>query len=188
MPGLAALLDACVLIPTPLRDTLLLLAEAGFYRPHWSEEILEEVRRNLVKRGMATEAEAQSVINALRAGFPEACARDYAQISLAMTNDPKDRHVLAAAVVSGAPVIVTANLRDFPPSSVAPHGIEVRTPDAFLTELFERDPAGLAALLERQAATLDAESVDVHVLLEKLAVQAPEFARRLGACLSTGGK
>jgi len=40
----AAVLDACVLAPMPLCDTLLRLAEdPAFYRPLWSEEMLREV-------------------------------------------------------------------------------------------------------------------------------------------------
>jgi hypothetical protein len=39
----AAVLDACVLVPTALCDTLLRLAEAGFCRPVLSARILEEV-------------------------------------------------------------------------------------------------------------------------------------------------
>ena len=37
----------------------------------------------------------------------------------AMTNHPKDRHVLAAAARAGAKVMVTYNLKDFPSSSLA---------------------------------------------------------------------
>lgn len=37
-----ALLDACVLVPNSLCDTLLRLAERGFYRPLWSARILDE--------------------------------------------------------------------------------------------------------------------------------------------------
>jgi predicted nucleic acid-binding protein len=39
-----------------------------------------------------------------------------------MTNDPGDRHVLAVAVHSGARIIVTFNLNDFPPIALAPFG------------------------------------------------------------------
>ena len=46
--GPVAVLDACVLYPLPLRDTLLSVAEAGLYEARWSERILDEVERNLV--------------------------------------------------------------------------------------------------------------------------------------------
>jgi hypothetical protein len=39
----SAFLDACILVPISLADTLLRLAEAGLYRPLWSERILDEV-------------------------------------------------------------------------------------------------------------------------------------------------
>lgn len=42
-------LDASVLFPAALRDRLLRAARRGLFRPLWTEEILEEVRRNLVR-------------------------------------------------------------------------------------------------------------------------------------------
>jgi hypothetical protein len=39
-------LDSCVLYPMYLRDTLLRAAEAGLYRVHWSQEILDGALRN----------------------------------------------------------------------------------------------------------------------------------------------
>jgi hypothetical protein len=45
--------------------------------------------------------------------------------------DPGDRHVLAAAIRGRADVIVTRNLRDFPPDRLAPYGIEAQHPDTF---------------------------------------------------------
>lgn len=45
MARFRALLDACVLVPIALADTLLRLAEAGLYRPLWSETIIEEMVR-----------------------------------------------------------------------------------------------------------------------------------------------
>ena len=58
-----------------------------------------------------------------------------------MTNDPKDRHVLAAAVKCRAHFIVTSNLRHFPSESLAEWGVEATHPDEFLLRLYESDPA-----------------------------------------------
>ena len=46
--------------------------------------------------------------------------------------DNDDRHVLAAAIVGRAHVIVTFNLRDFPADALKPYGIEAQHPDEFL--------------------------------------------------------
>lgn len=43
-----AVLDACVLAPMPIADTLLRLAEEpAFYLPRWSDELLSELERTL---------------------------------------------------------------------------------------------------------------------------------------------
>jgi len=42
----------------------------------------------------------------------------------AMTNEPKDGHVIAAAVVSDVQAMVTLNLRDFPLEACQPFAIE----------------------------------------------------------------
>lgn len=42
MARYTAVLDACVLVPIALADTLLRMAERGLYRPLWSQRILEE--------------------------------------------------------------------------------------------------------------------------------------------------
>jgi predicted nucleic acid-binding protein len=46
--------------------------------------------------------------------------------------DPDDRHVLAAALEAQAQVIVTYNLRDFPPDALQPRGLEAQHPDEFI--------------------------------------------------------
>ena len=45
------MLDACVLAPMPLCDTLLRCAEdPALFRVLWSEQILEEVKRTLLQK------------------------------------------------------------------------------------------------------------------------------------------
>ena len=46
--------------------------------------------------------------------------------------DENDRHVLAAAIRSGADAIVTTNLRDFPLIEASKYDVEVLHPDDFL--------------------------------------------------------
>ncbi|WP_206069184.1 PIN domain-containing protein [Kocuria sp. KD4] len=47
-----------------------------------------------------------------------ALVENYESLVPAMTNDPKDRHVLAAAVRSRAELIVTSNQKDFPTTAL----------------------------------------------------------------------
>jgi hypothetical protein len=67
-----------------------------------------------------------------------------------MTNHRKDRHVLAAAIGSHATHVVTDNLRDFPVRS-RPPGVTVVTPDAFLLDLLQHDPAAVTAAVRAMA-------------------------------------
>jgi hypothetical protein len=56
-----------------------------------------------------------------------------------MQNHPKDRHVLAGAVVARAEIIVTDNLKDFPEKVITPLGLEVQKTDNFLLHQFDLD-------------------------------------------------
>jgi hypothetical protein len=87
-----------------------------------------------------------------------------------MQNDPKDRHVAAAAVKAGASVITTANLRDF---RGLPDGLEVQSPDELLCNLFDLDPEGLVTLLRGQVADLRRPPVSLGLLLERLSRVVP---------------
>jgi len=55
-------LDANVLYPFSLRDTLLRAASAALFQIYWSEEILEETRRNLLRSARLTEEQANRLI------------------------------------------------------------------------------------------------------------------------------
>jgi predicted nucleic acid-binding protein len=144
-------LDANVLFPFSLRDTLLRAAAAGYYQIYWSEQILEEARRNLVQRGVVTVEQAEKLFATMRRAFPEAEIRGYEPLVDTMLNAANDRHVAAAAVKVAAQVIVTFNLRDF---HDLPDGINSQSPSDFLVDIFNVDPGGIVELLREQAAAL----------------------------------
>ena len=102
-----ALIDACALVGVLKRNLLLSLAEAGFYRPRWSAEILDEVERALASMFAdkdhvdPTSAAADQRARIERA-FPEALVDqfDAFRAAGAALPDPGDAHVLAAADAS----------------------------------------------------------------------------------------
>jgi hypothetical protein len=173
-----AVLDACVLFPYSLRDLLLRLAEVELYDLCWSDRILEEVRRNLILRYGMTPAQADRLDGHLRAAFDGACANSQLidRIEPTMPNQDSDRHVLAAAVASGAEVVVTANLKHFARCDEV--GVTAMHPDEFLCDLLQLNPEAVDRVLGQQVADLRKPRVSRPELLDWLESKAdvPEFA------------
>ena len=168
-------LDACVLLPMPLADTLLRLAyEPAFYLPRWSHETLREVHRNLVKWGYTTE-QADRRLSKMREAFEDAEVTEYEHLVPAMTNEGDDRHVLAAAVYSGSHAIVTENVKHFPQGSLKPYGIELVTADEFLVNQFHLDSEGVIDKLNAQAQKNGRTLMDLLQLLSSRGT--PNFAQ-----------
>lgn len=93
-----------------------------------------------------------------------------------MRCDPKDRHVLAAAVRGGAERVVTFNLKDFPVGAGAEYGVAITDPDAFLCQLLVEDVGTVIATLEREAAALASPPERITQFLASLTVTVPVFA------------
>jgi hypothetical protein len=92
---LLVLLDACVLIPASLWDTLLRLAEhPRLYVPRWSEEIIAETVRNLQSRIGLASGKTDYLVAQLRKHFADSWVTGYERLIAGMDNHPKDRHVL----------------------------------------------------------------------------------------------
>lgn len=177
----SAVLDASVIYPLPLRDTLLCVAEAGLYEPCWSKRILDEATSNLIADGRATEAQAHHMREAMLAAFDFAAVstEEVASVEPQMTNDPKDRHVLATAVAGDARTIVTLDLKHFPIDACEPFSVEPLHPDAFLLDLYDRYPQATYDAIERQAAALTRPPMTIDELLDRLAATVTTFAHTL---------
>lgn len=134
MTGFTVIYDANVLYPSILRDVLIRLAGTGIYHARWTEEILDEVFRNLRAHRPDIDPKKLDRTRYLMCKAVDDClVTDYEglipQLSLP---DKDDRHVLAAAIRAGAQVIVTENKKDFPAVVLDKYGIEAQSSDEFL--------------------------------------------------------
>lgn len=150
-----ALLDTSVLWPNLQRDVLLSFAVEGLFRPTWSSAILDELafheeKKLVERRGVDREEAGQraaNLIGAMRAAFDDAEVQGWEALEGSYgLPDPDDEHVVAAAVVAGAGMIVTHNLKDFPRDRV-PASIEVQSPAEFAHNTVSLNPpAALRAI------------------------------------------
>lgn len=171
-----ALVDTNVLYGALLNDFLLELADRGLFRPLWSANILEELRRNLVRAG-EDQRLVDKRISTMTTYFPDAMVDGYESLIPTMGCDAKDRHVLAAAVRGGAEVLVTFNLKDFPLSSTDPFDVEVVHPDDVLLDQLDLHHAPTLRALVELVAGYDSPKMTIDdYLLALTRAGVPQFA------------
>jgi predicted nucleic acid-binding protein len=176
-----AVLDACVIYPTVLREILLGVAQAGLYEPLWSDRILEEWTRATAKLGPVAQMEAQSEATLLRANFPRGQIRAQPDIEARLLlPDENDLHVLAIAIAGHADCIVTLNAKDFPRHLLAEEGLERRDPDGLLWQLHSFHPEKVAQVVARvhaKAEVMAGQPLPLKSLLKR--AQLPKLAKAL---------
>jgi cytosine/adenosine deaminase-related metal-dependent hydrolase len=135
--------DACVLYPAPLRDLLMHLALSDLYRARWSDMIHDEWIRNVQVNRPDLSPERLDKTRALMNHAVRDCLVTGFEYLIASVNlpDPDDRHVVAAAIHSGASLIVTFNLKDFPLETLKPYNLAAQHPDDFIVDLLDLHPA-----------------------------------------------
>jgi len=104
------------------------LALTDLFRAKWTDAIHEEWIRNLLKdRPDLTREQLERTRRLMDAHTRDSIVTDYEDLIPALSlPDSDDRHVLAAAIRSGADVIVTFNLADFPPEILDLHFLKKR--------------------------------------------------------------
>ena len=172
-------LDSCVLYPMYLRDTLLRAAEAGLYRVHWSQEILDGALRNLVANQKMQIQQVNRLEMQINRAFPDAMLNVTDRLIPCMDNHEGDRHVLAAALIAKAHVIVTENLKHFPAVVLSQYQVEAQSADQFLTYLHDSFPQEIRQVLQTQANDLKKPPMSVTDLLNILKTSVPNFVSRL---------
>ena len=145
------------------------------YQPLWSDELLQEVNTVLVRNLRRTKEQAERRIQVMRDYFPEAIVSVLEDLSAALSciPDPKDRHVLAAAIRGGAQAIVTSNVKHFPANCLGQYDVVCQSPDEFLVHQFHLNPDLVLQKLDEQAASIKQERAQI---IERLKLVAPSFA------------
>jgi predicted nucleic acid-binding protein len=166
------LYDANVLYPSTLRDLLIRIAQAGLVQAKWTDQILDEVFGNLAanrpdldpqKLARTRELMNKAVRDCLVTGYEPL-------IDALALPDPDDRHVLAAAIKARAQVIVTSNLKDFPPATLEPWDMEAKSPDEFILDQIDLSRETVYGAVQRIAdsmTTPPASLADVLAMLER---------------------
>jgi hypothetical protein len=150
------LLDASVLYIEPVRGLLLWIAALGGFDPLWTARIFDEVGRNLLEGQRVSPEQWERLQAAMNAAFPDAMLDQDAPDAIKdqMPNDPKDRHVLAAAVAHDVELLVTNNLKHFKQTDLERVRVRALNADQLLCELLSVAPHLVREALESQVATM----------------------------------
>lgn len=166
----AALFDANVLYPAPLRDLLLQLAVTKLFRARWTDAIHDEWTRAAVRNRPDIEPAKWASLRKLMDAHAEDCLVTGFEplIDILCLPDPNDRHVMAAAIKGRADVIVTFNLKHFPAETLNAYDIDVQHPDVFIRHLIDLYPAAVVAAARTVRGRLRRPPKTVEEYLETL--------------------
>jgi hypothetical protein len=174
-----ALLDANVLYSNHLRNLLLQLAQNDVFDARWSERIEQEWLGAMEPR--TRERIATRTIPLIRTWFADARVAGFDAACVIGVTNSKDRHVASAAAAIAPCVLVTSNLKDFDFAALAALGVKVQSPDDFLADLFDANPALMEAVTREAAANLTRSTPSWEEYLTALAERhgLPKFVERL---------
>jgi predicted nucleic acid-binding protein len=164
-------------------DTMLTLAEDSVHEILWSDALLDEWERVIVRENARSAESAAKITAVIRDHFPEGripLARYIGSVASMPGNDPDDRHHMAAAIAGGADSIVTWNRKDFPGLELAKRGVRVLDPDEYLMEVLRDAPVEVLMAIQRMAARKRRPPMTVSEVVDRLAAaQASNFAVRV---------
>jgi predicted nucleic acid-binding protein len=164
-----AVIDACLIYPAGMRNTLMWLAWHKIYYPKWSEDIHREWMGHLAKdRPDLTEKDLSHIKTEMDTNL-HGNVRDYEHLIEQLTlPDPKDRHVLAVAIKSNAGFIVTENMKDFPSNTLTEYGVKAIRPDNFIMELVAIDKEKCLESFRTQLSKMQKPPMEPEEFLQSL--------------------
>lgn len=171
-------LDANVLWSPQQRNLLLQMASRQALAVFWSWQIEEEWLRNTtpVQRNRL-EAGTLPII---RYHFPEAILETSGENADTGMTSTSDRHVALTAIAGAPCTLLTWNIRHFDRAALARGRVALQTPDHFLSEIFDAQPAGTFDLAKEAWSNLRKSAPDWEAWFERLtANRLTGFVHRL---------
>jgi hypothetical protein len=132
------------------------LSMTGLFRAKWSHAIHEEWMGHVLERySDKTRADVERTRDLMDRYAMDAIVFDYENLMPGLKlPDPKDIHVLAAAIRGRADVIVTFNLQDFPEDYLKQFDIIPQHPDDFVAHQFTLNAGQVCAAAKQHRASL----------------------------------
>lgn len=174
--------DSNVFFGARLRSFIVEMAQSGLFRARWSEDVHREWMNAVATKRPDIDFQALARVKSqMNEAVLDCVTTGYQHLIGSLTlPDPNDRHVLAAAILARASVIVTFNEKDFPPAGLAPYNIHTRHPDDFLLDIESLDSALFVEIVTNDLAHYCAPplSIDAYcAALENAGV--PKTARQI---------
>lgn len=177
-----AFFDANVFYGARLRSLALYIAQTKLFRARWSDAVHDEWVQNLLKNRPDLNAENLTRTRELmNAAVPDCLVTGYeALIPAIELPDPDDRHVVAAAVLTRANVIVTFNEKDFPEEKIEKLRLHTKHPDNFFLETFSLGPGQFSEAVIKDFVHYQQPSLEFPDYLSSLAkAGVPGLAKAL---------
>jgi len=143
------------------------LALTDLFHAKWTHDIHEEwIRSVLRNRPDLSRSQLDRTRDLMNRHVRDCLVVGYEDLIPAISlPDANDRHVVAAAIVASAQIIVTFNVSDFPADAISKYGIEAQHPDDFvIQQLGLSEPTVCeAAKLHRASLKRPPKNVDEYL-------------------------
>jgi predicted nucleic acid-binding protein len=147
-------LDTNVLFPFSVMDLMLALTEDGLHEVMWTDDLLDEWERVIVRERQRSPDAAAAIAATIREFFADACIPGESYRSLVTQVDGPDlddNMHMAAAAAAQVQALVTWNERDFDCEFLKSHAVQVVNPDDYLCALYEEFPEEVVDVIVRIA-------------------------------------
>jgi excisionase family DNA binding protein len=181
-------IDTNVLFPFSVMDLMLALTEDGIHDVMWSDELLDEWERIIVRERRRSPDSAAGITATIRQFFADTRipAESYRDLVAEVDGpDPDDNAHMAAAVAAQVELLVTWNAKDFDCGFSRINSLRIVSPDEYLCTLYEELPDEVLATITRLAASKRRPPMTLVELVNTLdRAGVHEFASRLRSRLT----